>query len=342
MLSGIAGPYTQVAKPDEFLAMSANRDSLDRPFQNDQAANSMAAPLSHPHLFVFGLGYTGRVLARSLNDTRTRPRDGQEWTVSGTARSPGTDRLPAGVSRLHRFDGNEPMPGIETALDGVTHLLASVPPGDAGDPVLAHHRDALAQCPTLRWVGYLSTTGVYGTRDGGWVDETADLRPTGTRGRRRVDAEAAWRALLEGHGLPVHIFRLAGIYGPGRNQLESLRAGTAKRIDKPGQVFSRIHVDDIVRVLRASMDRPDPGAVYNVCDDDPANPADVVAYAAGLLGVDPPPLIPFDQADLSPMGRSFYADNKRVRNDRIKADLGVSLLYPSYREGLTALLETID
>ena len=155
-----------------------------------------------------------------------------------------------------------------------------------------------------------------------------------------MQAESQWLALWREHGVPVHIFRLAGIYGPGRNQLETVRAGTAKRIHKPGQVFSRIHVEDIVRVLRASMARPDPGRIYNVCDDVAADPAEVVAFAAGLLGVEPPPLIAFEEAGLSPMAESFYRDNKRVRNDRIKTELGVSLAYPSYRAGLTALLKT--
>ncbi|HKW54409.1 MAG TPA: SDR family NAD(P)-dependent oxidoreductase, partial [Stellaceae bacterium] len=160
----------------------------------------------------------------------------------------------------------------------------------------------------------------------------------GERGRRRVAAEAQWLALERRHGLPVHVFRLAGIYGPGRNALDTVREGRARRIDKPGQVFSRIHVADIVATLRASMARPDPGAAYNVCDDDPAPPEAVIAHACALLGVAPPPLVPFDMAELTPMARSFYHDNKRVSNRRIKQELGVRLGYPSYRDGLRALL----
>ena len=187
------------------------------------------------------------------------------------------------------------------------------------------------RCRQLSWLGYLSTTGVYGDRGGGWVDETAQLLPTGERGRRRVAAEKGWLDLWQDRGVPVHIFRLAAIYGPGRSAFDALRAGTARRIDKPGQVFSRIHVADLASVLIASMERPRPGAVYNVCDDDPAPPAAVVAYAAELLGIEPPPLVPLDAAGLSPMARSFYDDNKRVANRLLKTELGVTLRYPDYR-----------
>ncbi|NWG45986.1 MAG: NAD-dependent epimerase/dehydratase family protein, partial [Alphaproteobacteria bacterium] len=203
--------------------------------------------------------------------------------------------------------------------------------------------DIAALAPGLVWVGYLSTTGVYGDRGGEWVDEESPLAPTTERGARRVEAEAGWRALAEAHGLPLHIFRLAGIYGPGRNQLETVRAGTARRLHKPGQVFSRIHVEDVAACLLASLRRPRPGAVYNLCDDEPAPPAEVVAHAAALLGVPPPPLEDFETAapTLSPMARSFYAESKRVRNDRLAAELGVRLRYPSYREGLAALAATL-
>ncbi len=187
---------------------------------------------------------------------------------------------------------------------------------------------------TFEWVGYLSTTGVYGDHEGEWVDETAPLTPATKRGRARVAAEAGWQAL----GLPLHIFRLAGIYGPGRGPFAKVRNGTARRIIKDGQVFSRIHVDDIAQVLLASIRQPNPGAVYNVCDDDPAPPQDVIAHAATLLGLPLPPAIKFEDADLTPMARSFYAESKKVQNDRIKSELGVRLLYPSYRDGLPALM----
>jgi nucleoside-diphosphate-sugar epimerase len=213
-----------------------------------------------------------------------------------------------------------------------------VPPDAEGDPVLAEHAHDIAARRGLRWLGYLSTTGVYGDRRGGRVDEDSALAPSGERGRRRVAAEAGWLDLHRRRSVPVHIFRLAGIYGPGRSALDTVRQGRAQRIDKPGQVFSRIHVADLAAVLRASMARPDPGAIYNVCDDDPAPPEAVIAHACALLGVEPPPLVPFDTADLSPMARSFYDDNKRVSNRRLKEVLGVTLAYPSYKDGLQALL----
>jgi len=276
------------------------------------------------HLFCFGLGYSARALARHLR--------AQGWRVSGTVRDPAAiDALAREGIEAHVF----PLESPAAALAGVSDVLSSVPPGEGGDPVLTAHGDALAALSgQWRWIGYLSTTGVYGNRDGGWVDESGALEPTGVRGARRVEAEAAWRALP----VPAHVFRLAGIYGPGRNALVSVLEGSAKRIDKPGQVFSRIHVDDIAQILTASLARPDPGRIYNVCDDDPAPPEAVIAYAAQLLDRPVPPLVPLAQAGLSAMGLSFYADNKRVSNRRIKNELGISLRYPSYRDGLTALL----
>ena len=284
---------------------------------------------SPSRLFCFGLGYSALRLARALK------RDG--WAVAGTCREAGArDRLAGDGIEAHLFDRVRPLDAA--VLAGATHLLSSVPPDGAGDPVLDVHGSDIAGLATLRWAGYLSTTGVYGTRDGGWVDEDAERRPTGERQRRRVAAEDGWLALHRDRGVPVHLFRLAGIYGPGRSALDQLRAGTARRIVRPGQAFSRIHVDDIVAVLRASMARPRPGTAYNVCDDAPAPSSEVVGFAATLLGIAPPPEIAFEAAELGPMARSFYADNKRVRNGRIKTGLGVRLRYPSYREGLAAIL----
>jgi nucleoside-diphosphate-sugar epimerase len=286
-----------------------------------------------PHLFIFGVGYTARALAARLI--------GDGWRVSGTVReSARANALRDQGIAAHVFDRAQPLADAASLFAGVTHVLSSVPPDDIGDAVLDRHARDLASCRALEWLGYLSTTGVYGDRGGGWVDETDARQPSGARGGRRVAAEDGWLELHRRHGLPVHIFRLAGIYGPGRNALAQLRAGTARRIDKPGQVFSRIHVDDIVAVLRASMARPSPGAAYNVADDLPAPPQDVVAFAAELLDVAPPPLVPFAEAELSAMARSFYDDSKRVRNDRIKSELGVRLAYPDYRAGLCALLAT--
>jgi nucleoside-diphosphate-sugar epimerase len=279
-------------------------------------------------LYCFGLGYSAGFLARALA--------GNGWRVAGTSRE-GTASADGFV--IHRFTRGTPLIDPAASLAGATHLLISVPPDAEGDPVLAAHEHDIAALRGLRWLGYLSTTGVYGDRCGGWVDEDSDLAPTGERGRRRVAAEAHWKKLYHRRSVPVHIFRLAGIYGPGRSALDTVRQGRAQRIYKPGQVFSRIHVADLVAVLRASMARPDPGAIYNVCDDDPAPPEAVVAYACALLGLAPPRLVPYDQASMSEMARSFYDDNKRVSNRRIKETLGVTLRYPSYRNGLKALLE---
>ncbi len=295
-----------------------------------------------PHrLFCFGLGYTALALINALG------ADGGNaggWRVAGTRR--GRDDAAALRERgieVILFDGAKPMEDARDALEGATHILVSIPPTDEGDVVLRHHlRDiaALASAaPALRWLGYLSSTAVYGDRGGGWVDEASALSPSGARGRKRMDAEAGWLDLRRRDEVPVHLFRLAGIYGPGRSALDQARSGGAKRIRKPGQVFSRIHVADIAAVLMASMARPNAGAVYNVSDDYPA-PADyVLAFACELLGMAPPPIVPFAEAELSEMARSFYADNKRVRNDRIKSELGVSLRYPDYKQGLGALAE---
>ncbi len=283
-----------------------------------------------PHLFCFGLGYSAGILARALR--------AEGWRVSGTCRGAEKQaRLRAQGITAHLFDRGHALDDAAAALDGVTHLLSSVPPDEAGDPVLDLHRaDIDAIAARLAWIGYLSTTGVYGDRAGGWVDEQSALTPTGERGRRRVAAEQGWLALKQ----PAHLFRLAGIYGPGSSALDTVREGRARRVVKPGQVFSRIHVADIAQVLEASMARPNPGAAYNVCDDDAAPPADVIAFACRLLNVTPPPEVPIEQADLSAMARSFYDDNKRVDNARIKRELGVVLRYPSYRDGLMAILES--
>lgn len=276
-------------------------------------------------LFIFGLGFSARVVARAA---RAKGFEVAGTTRSGTA--PGLEDLP-----VFAFDRDHPLP--DHALDGVTHVLSSVPPDAHGDPVL----DLLGQ--RLRrldpcWVGYLSTTGIYGDHGGAWVDESTPPSPGLERSRRRLAAEQAWLDT----GLPVHLFRLAGIYGPGRSAIDSVRQGTARRIVKPGQVFSRIHVDDIAQVVLASIKRPAPGRAYNVCDDDCAPPQDVIAHACALLGVEPPPETSWEdaRATLSPMALSFYADNKKVRNDRIKDELGVVLRHPSYRQGLAAILAT--
>ena len=284
------------------------------------------------HLFCFGFGFSAAALAALLR--------GEHWRVTGTSRSaPGAAAIARRGFEAVVFPGDAPMENAAATLHGVTHVVVSVPPGESGDPVLRCHRGDLAACASLEWVGYLSTTGVYGNRDGGRVSETSPLDPSSPRARRRVEAETAWRAFGAETGTCVEIFRLAGIYGPGRSALDRVRDGTAQRIVKQGQIFSRVHVADIAAVLRAAIARPVPGAVYNVADDEPSPPQDVIAFAAALLGLAPPPEIPFEQADLSDMARSFYLDSKRVDNARIKSDLGVVLRYPDYRAGLRAILD---
>jgi nucleoside-diphosphate-sugar epimerase len=279
-------------------------------------------------LFCFGFGYSARALGGKLRE--------KSWHITGTSRSrENCCAIAAAGYDAVLFDSIE---AVGSALAAHSHILISIPPGEDGDPVLASYAQTMiANKSSIRWIGYLSATGVYGDRGGGWVDETSQLAPATARGRRRLAAENQWLALHAGEHLPVHIFRLAGIYGPGRNQLLAVRDGTAKRIVKPGQIFSRIHVDDIAGVLEASMARPNPGRSYNVCDNEPAPPQDVVAFAAELLAAAIPPEIPFDQSRLTGLSLSFYEESKRVSNRRIKEELGYRLLYPTYREGLRAL-----
>ena len=275
-------------------------------------------------ILTLGHGYSAAAFAASLPP---------EWQVQGTTRcaESAAGMRAAGVEPVEWQD----TAALEAAVAAADSVLVSAPPGAEGDPVLSRLAAALAKAPNLGWVGYLSTTGVYGDRSGAWVDETAERRPANDRSRWRMAAEDAWLAT----GLPVQVFRLAGIYGPGRSVFDRLRERRAQRVVKPGQVFSRIHVDDIAACLRASMAAPAPGRAYNVADDEPAPPGDVVAFAADLLGIPPPPEVDFDAAELSPMARSFYAESKRISNRRIRSELGVSLAYPDYRTGLRAVLE---
>jgi nucleoside-diphosphate-sugar epimerase len=284
-------------------------------------------------IFVLGHGYTGKALTRRLL--------GQGWRAAGTSRH----AAPAGdVPSFVVATPADLAPGSDAAqaLLQSTHLLHSVPPQAEGDTMLAPVAQLLRGPHRLEWIGYLSTTGVYGDRGGGWVDETTPTAPNNARGERRVTAEQQWLALGRQHGIATQVFRLAGIYGPGRSALDDVRAGTARRIDKPGHDFSRIHVEDIAQVLEASIAQPHPGAIYNVCDDLPAPSADVVAFACQLLGVAPPPLVPFAQADptMSAMAREFWSANRKVRNALIKSELGVSLLYPDYKAGLRAIFDS--
>ncbi|MEO5336135.1 MAG: SDR family oxidoreductase [Magnetospirillum sp. WYHS-4] len=284
--------------------------------------------MTRPRLFCFGLGYSARVLAARLRAAG--------WAVAGTTQHPDKRAaLEAEGYQAFLMDRGHPLADAAGALAGTTHLLSSVPPDSLGDAVLDQHLGDLRAIANLAWAGYLSTTGVYGDTGGAVVDETALVAPTSERSRRRAEAEARWRV----SGLPIHVFRLPGIYGPGSSALDKVRAGEARRIDRPGHRFCRIHVEDIAEVLTASMRRPNPGAVYNVCDDEPASPAEVTAFACRLLGMEPPPLEPFAEAAkaMSAMALSFWNDNRAVANGRIKQELGVVLKYPDYRTGLAAI-----
>lgn len=294
--------------------------------------------MTEPRLFIFGYGYTAAALARLLAS--------RGWRIAGTRR-PGNlagaraERAGDGAVRLFGFDRAHGLDAEgRAALAAAAHVLVTIPPDAQGDPVAALLTDEPALLePRLRFLGYLSTTAVYGDTAGGWVDETSPLRPVSARARRRVAAERQWRELAARHGWPLMIFRLPGIYGPGRSAYERLLAGRAHRIDAgPRHVFSRIHVADIARALAAAMADPEPSAVFNLADDEPAPAHAVVAHAAQLLGLEPPPLRPLAAADLSAMARSFYAESRRVDARAIKTRYGLSWRYPNYREGLAAIL----
>ena len=275
-------------------------------------------------LLVFGLGYVGCAVADAAAAAG--------FAVTGTTRSPAASS--GGAATTIDFAD------AASAVTEATHLLSTVPPDGSGDPVLLRHGDAIAAATNLRWIGYLSTTGVYGDRDGAWVDEDTEPAPISDRSRRRLAAEAAWRRFAD--RCAVDIFRLAGIYGPGRSALDDLRAGKARRVIKPGHAFGRIHRDDIVRAVLAAMrqERTSGARVLNLADDEPAESADVVAEAARLLRIPPPPAVPFEQiADaMSPMARSFWSENRKVSSRRTQQALGLRWLYPTYREGLRAIL----
>lgn len=283
------------------------------------------------HLFVFGIGYSASAFIAQVRQTGAA-------SIGGTARTREkvAELRATGIDAV-LFEGRGATTEVAARLAKTTHLLVSVPPGPAGDPVLLCHAEDVAAAENLRSIVYLSTVGVYGDHAGAWVDEETPVKPVSARSVERVAAETAWRNLARGAGKPLAILRLAGIYGPGRNALASIADGTARRLVKPGQVFNRIHVGDIALAIAAAFARDADGA-FNVTDDDPGPPQDVVAHAAGLLGVPPPPEIPFETAELSPMARSFYGENKRVANGKMKAGLGVTLRYPTYRDGLEALL----
>ncbi|MGY6536488.1 MAG: SDR family oxidoreductase [Pararhodobacter sp.] len=257
------------------------------------------------------------------------------WQLLGSTRSPA--RAPAlrdqGVAPVIWQAGGSTR-ALADALSQATHLITSVSPGEGGDPVLPVLAGLPA--PRLRWLGYLSATSVYGDMGGDWLDETSQTNPTTARGRARLQAEQAWQRFGARLGLGVAVFRIAGIYGPGRSAVDQMRAGTARRVIKPGQVFNRIHVTDLGRIIAAAATQEATGP-FNLCDEEPAPPQDVIAHAAALTGLPCPPDIPFHTADLSPMARSFYSESKRLRSVRVGPDLGVALRYPDYRAGLAGI-----
>jgi nucleoside-diphosphate-sugar epimerase len=284
--------------------------------------------------FFFGLGFSSQAALAAL-------RDGQQTVnVSGSVRGQNKANLLTGQGvDAHVFDGTAPGTTLGPSLRKASHVILSIAPGEVGDPALIHHRADLDAAPDLEWLCYYSTVGVYGDFGGGWIDESAPLVPRNDRSDRRVLAEQAWRDYARQRGVKLAILRLAGIYGPGRSTFDKLRDGTARRVVKPGQVFNRIHVADIGRMTAlAAAARLD--GTFNLADDEPAPPQDLVTHAAGLMGVEPPPEVPYETAAFTPMQRSFYADNKRVSNAAIKRALGTELLYPTYRQGLAAISET--
>lgn len=284
--------------------------------------------MTKPRLFVFGIGYSSSAFIKEAKDRF-------DW-IGGTTRSKEkAAKLEEQGIHAFLFNGMSANPDISAALQSATHVLLSIAPDEAGDPVLIHHgKDIAAARPV--WIAYLSTVGVYGDHQGAWVDEDTPCRPVSKRSVYRVAAETAWLEFAARNSLNLQIFRLAGIYGPGRNALLNLSEGKARRLVKPGQVFNRIHVADIAGAIAASLASLRT-RIYNVGDDEPSPPQDVVLYAARLLGIDPPEEIAFDEADLTPMARSFYGENKRVSNRRLKDELNYAFRYPTYREALEAL-----
>tara|TARA_Y100001936_G_C16093723_1_gene689330 strand:+ start:12342 stop:13238 length:897 start_codon:yes stop_codon:yes gene_type:complete len=283
-------------------------------------------------LFCFGFGFSAQALAERLLV--------KKWIVSGTCRTK-DKKVSLKDVITYSFDGTHACKEILEAISDATHLLISIPPQISGDVVLKNFSSDIAKNKNLEWIGYISSTGVYGDTQGKWVDESSPLQPSTELNERRVKSELAWLKMARENGCPVMVFRCVGIYGPGRNLLISAQQDRARRIDKPGLVFSRIHVADLAQTLEASIKNPKPGEIYNVCDDKPAPPSEAVEYAFKLLKISPPPLIHFDSADLPEVVRGFYKNCKRVSNKKIKEELGVKLKYPNYRSGLDSIFRSM-
>ena len=289
---------------------------------------------SHKKLFCFGYGYVAEHLAKKLKE------EDPSWQICGTTRD--SDRLNAmreSGMKAYIYSDTHPFNDPLFILDGVTHILISIPPNAQGDVVFQTHERDILQIPSIRWIGYCSSTSVYGNRDGEWVDETSEVRPTSERGSKRARAESAWLKMRRIAGIPINIFRLAGIYGAGRSAIDSVKAGDSRRIFKEGHVFNRMHIDDIVNVMIASMSQPHPGDMYNLADDMPSPSHELIYYACELLGKTPPALVNYEDIEMAPIARSFYKDNKRIHNRKIKEKLGITLKYPNYIAGLEAIFK---
>lgn len=284
------------------------------------------------HVFFFGFGYVAAFVAMKLETLGCK--------ISGTTTNKEKKEfMEARGYNSYLFSRNRMIPDILSVMSDVTHIVLAIPPDGEGDLVFDMYANDLAYIKNLQWIGYLSATSIYGDHEGAWVNEDTVPSPTSRRGSLRLKAEEDWKSYYSSDNLPLHIFRLAGIYGPGRSALDSVLSGVAKRIDKPGHVFNRIHIDDIVQTLVASMMQPNPFSIYNLSDDDPAPSHELIQYTCNLLGLETPPLVPFTQTDIAPIMRSFYKDNKRLRNDKIKDELGIKLLYPDYKSGLRACMD---
>jgi hypothetical protein len=284
-------------------------------------------------MFGFGLGYSFHMVGHAVQDDLGFKVAGTTTTAEKKAHLIEKVGLP-----VYFFDRERPLEDPAAAFAGVTHILCSIPPDEDGDIAVGMHGKDIAAIDGLQWAGLLSTTGVYGDRGGEWVDEDSDLKPNNHRSELRVKAEEDWLALHRDYGVPAHVFRLAGIYGPGRGPLDQVRSGHARRLIKPDLVLGRIHLDDIVGAVMASIAKPNPGRVYNVTDDEPMPPQDIITYACELLRVEAPPEMPYADADVPPIVREFYDDCKRVSNKRLKEELGYTFKHPTYRDGLRALL----
>ncbi len=291
--------------------------------------------MTQPFLFGFGLGYSFHQVAHGVQDHLGFRVGGTTTTPEKRARLKEKVGIP-----VYLFDRDHPLEDPKKTFEGVTHILSSIPPDENGDPAVDMHGGDIAALDGLQWAGVFSTTGVYGNTDGAWVDETSETAPNNHRSELRVKAEEQWLDLHRKHGVPAHIVRLAGIYGPGRSPLDQVRGGKARRMVKPGLTLGRIHLDDIVGAVLASIRKPNPGAIYNVTDDEPMPPRDIITYACKILGVEAPVEVSYDEvkAHLPPIVQEFYGDNKRVSNKRLKDELGYTFKYPTYRDGLDALL----